>query len=66
MNFSRFFNKILIPIMILSIIVAFNEQGKTDKNIYLMILAFAIFIFGMIRLSAKTPSKNPQNEDDNV
>lgn len=66
MNFSKIFNKILIPIMVLAIIAAFNEQGKTDKNIYVMILALVIFIFGMIRLSAKTPSKNTQNEDENV
>lgn len=33
---------------------------------YLVVIAIAIFMFGMIRLSAKTPSKNQDKEEKNV
>jgi hypothetical protein len=52
--------------MIIAIIVALWEQSKPDKNVYLMAAAIVIFMFGLMRLSAKTPSKNPENEDENV
>lgn len=58
--------KLLIPMMIVAIIVAIWEQSKADKNIYIMIIAIVIFMYGMMRLSAKTPSKNDENEDENV
>jgi hypothetical protein len=58
--------KLLIPIMIIAIIVALWEQSKPYKNVYLMAAAIVIFMFGLMRLSAKTPSKNPENEDENV
>ncbi len=57
--------KILIPVMIIAIIIAINEQSKSDKNIYIMCVAIAVFMFGMMRLSAKTPSKNQDNTDEN-
>jgi flagellar basal body-associated protein FliL len=58
--------KFLIPMMILAIIVAFYEESKADKNIYIIIIAIIIFMYGMMRLSAKTPSKNQDEEDDNI
>ena len=65
MNFFKIINKLLIPIMIIAILVAFNEQNKTEKNVYIIIASMAVFIFGMIQLSAKTPSKNQENQDEN-
>ena len=58
--------KFLIPIMIIAIIVALYEQVKADKNVYVMVVAIVIFMFGMMQLSAKTPSKNQDKEDGNV
>ena len=52
--------------MIIAISFAFYEQSKEDKNIYFIIIAIVIFMFGMMKLSAKTPSKNQENEDSNV
>ncbi len=66
MIFSKIFNKALFPIMIIAIYFAFNEQNKSNQNIFIMIIAIAIFMMGMMILSAKTPSKNPDKEDDNV
>jgi hypothetical protein len=58
--------KMLLPIMIIAIVVAFYEQSLEKKNVYILIIAIAIFMFGMMKLSAKTPSKNQDKEEDNV
>ncbi|NHM07090.1 hypothetical protein G4D82_07640 [Flavobacterium sp. CYK-4] len=58
--------KLLIPIMIVAIIVAFYEVGQPKKNIYIVILAVVVFMFGMMKLSAKTPSKNQEKEEGDV
>ncbi len=52
--------------MLIAIAVAFYEQTTTDKNVYVTVIAMAIFMFGMMRLSAKTPSKNQDKEEENV
>ena len=52
--------------MIVAIIVALYEQVSADRNVYLMVVAIVIFMMGMMQLSAKTPSKNQDNEDENV
>ena len=58
--------KILIPIMFLAIVVAFYEETKTEKNIYIIIVAIIIFMLGMMKLSAKTPSKNKHEDNGNI
>lgn len=58
--------KFLIPIMIIAILVAFYEQRGQDKNVYITVIAIAVFMFGMMRLSAKTPSKNQDKNEDDV
>lgn len=58
--------KILIPIMLIAIIVAFYEQTSDEKNVYVSVIAIAVFMYGMMRLSAKTPSKNKEKEEDDV
>ena len=55
--------KLLLPMMVIAIIIALYEQSKSDKNVYIMIVAIVIFFYGMMRLSAKTPSKN-KDEDE--
>ncbi|RRJ91393.1 hypothetical protein [Flavobacterium macacae] len=59
--------KLFIPIMIIAIGVALYEQSKSSPNIYIMIVAIVLFMYGMMRLTAKVPSKNEENseEDDN-
>jgi uncharacterized membrane protein YbaN (DUF454 family) len=58
--------KFIILLMVLAIGVAFYEQTSADKNVYVMVVAIVIFMMGMMRLSSKTPSKNQDNNDDNV
>lgn len=59
--------KLFIPIMIIAIGVALYEQSRSSPNIYIMIVAIVLFMYGMMRLTAKVPSKNEENseEDDN-
>lgn len=58
--------KLLLPIMIVAILIAFYEQSLEKKNVYISVVAIAVFMFGMMKLSAKTPSKNQDKDDDNV
>ncbi|KIA86370.1 hypothetical protein [Flavobacterium sp. AED] len=58
--------KFLIPIMIVAIIIALYEQVNAEKNVYVMVVAIVVFMYGMMQLSAKTPSKNQDKEDENV
>lgn len=55
-----------ILIMILAISVALYEQVSAEKNIYITVVAIVIFMFGMMQLSAKTPSKNQDKEEEDV
>nr|WP_315157472.1 hypothetical protein [uncultured Flavobacterium sp.] len=58
--------KLMILIMVVAIGVAFYEQSKPEKNVYLMVMALIVFMYGMMRLSAKTPSKNQEKEEKDV
>lgn len=52
--------------MVLAIAVALYEQVSAEKNVYIMVIAIVVFMMGMMQLSAKTPSKNQDKEDENV
>jgi lipoprotein signal peptidase len=63
---NEMMKKFIILIMVLAIGVAFYEQSSADKNVYVMVIAVVIFMMGMMRLSSKTPSKNEDNNEDDV
>jgi hypothetical protein len=52
--------------MVVCIFIAFYEQNEERPNQIITALAVLVFIFGMIKLSAKTPSKNQEEEDENI
>ncbi len=58
--------KVLLPIMIIAIIIAFYEQSLEKKNVYIQVISIIIFMIGMMKLSAKVSSKNQEKEDDDV
>ncbi|MGO4904278.1 hypothetical protein [Flavobacterium sp. W20_MBD1_R3] len=58
--------KFIIPIMIVAITLALYEQVSAEKNVYIMVVAIVVFMIGMMQLSAKTPSKNQEKEEENV
>lgn len=55
-----------ILIMILAISVALYEQVSDDKNVYITVAAIVVFMYGMMQLSAKTPSKNQEKEEQDA
>jgi NADH:ubiquinone oxidoreductase subunit H len=58
--------KVLLPIMIIAIIIAFYEQSLEKKNVYIQVISIVVFMIGMMKLSAKVPSKNQENEQEDV
>ena len=52
--------------MVFAIFIALYEQSKDHPNIYIMSGAILIFMYGMLRLSSKTPSKNQEKDNDDV
>jgi hypothetical protein len=58
--------KIMIPMMLVAFLIAFYEQQKAQSNVYITVGAIAVFMYGMMRLSATTPSKNQDKEEENV
>lgn len=65
-KFESTMKKIYIPIMALAGVFALYEQSKEKPNLYIMIFAIVIFMYGMMRLMAKVPSKNQNNSEDDV
>lgn len=58
--------KFSLLIMIIALLIAFYEEQKAEKNVYIVVIATGVFMFGMMRLSSKTPSKNQDKEEENV
>lgn len=58
--------KFVISILLVAIIAVLYGQVNAEKKIYVLVIAVVIFMFGMMKLSAKTPSKNQDKEDKNV
>lgn len=58
--------KAVLPIMIIAILVAFYEQSLDKKNVFIQVISIVIFMIGMMKLSAKVPSKNQDKEEEDV
>lgn len=58
--------KLLIPILILSGIVLLFEQSKDKPNIYIIIAAIVVFMFGLMKLNAKIPHKKNDKDQNDV
>ncbi|WP_300570098.1 hypothetical protein [Flavobacterium sp.] len=54
---------IYIIAMILIAGILIWEQGKEKPNVWIQVVGVILFFYGMSRLSAKTPSKNNENEE---
>lgn len=49
--------------MFIAILVGLFEQSKDKPNIYILCAAVAVFMFGMMNLSSKVPSKNQEEKE---
>ena len=58
--------KYSIPLMIVAVIAILYSQSESENNLYILLPAIVVFMYEMMQLSAKTPSKNKDNEDENV
>ena len=56
--------KLLIPITLFAIAYGLYEQSKEKSNIYILCFCIAVFMYGILRLSASIPSKNKENKED--
>ena len=52
--------------MLIAAGIAFYEQTKPQPNLYITVISIAVFMIGVMWFSSKIPSKNPENNDDNV
>lgn len=52
-----------IILMILIAIALFWNQNTVKPNLWIKIIGIVLFFFGMMKLSAKNPSKNQDNEE---
>ena len=50
-------------VMILVIVILIWEQTKINPNIWIQVIGVLTFFYGMSKLSAKTPSKNNENQE---
>lgn len=58
--------KIAILLMIVAAFLAFYEQGKIDKNPYVMIISFVVLMFGLMILSGKIPNKKTEDDGSEI
>jgi uncharacterized membrane protein YoaK (UPF0700 family) len=56
--------KLVMPFMLVAIIVGVYEQSKAKPNIYIVCIAVVVFMYGMMQLSARTPSKHTHTENE--
>lgn len=50
--------------MIVAIIVGLYEQSKENPNIYILCSTLVIFMYGVMKLSAKIPGKNEEEKEN--
>ena len=55
--------KISILLMLFAFFIAFYEQNKTHPNVFITVIAVVVFMFGMLKLSSKIPSKNKEDDE---
>lgn len=56
--------KLFIPITLVAIFYGLYEQSKEKSNIYILCVCIAVFVYGIIKLSASIPSKNNEIKDE--
>lgn len=56
--------KIFVLITVLAIGVGLYEQSKAQPNVIILAVTVAVFMYGLMKLSAKVPSKHPETEEE--
>ena len=58
--------KLVIPFTLVAIIVGLYEQSKDKPNVYVLCITIVIFMYGIMKLSAKIPSKNQEEKEEDA
>jgi len=58
--------KLFFLIMVVAIFVAFYEQNTPEPNVFITCIALLIFMYGMIKLSAKIPPKDSEDDHEEI
>lgn len=56
--------KFFILLIVVAFLVAFYNQDQEKPNVYITVIAVVIFMFGMMKLSSKVPSKNTDEDEE--
>ena len=56
--------KIFMLLIVAAFFVAFYNQGQEKPNLFITVIAVVVFMFGMLKLSSKVPSKNTEEEEE--
>ena len=57
--------KVFLLIMGLAIAVGIYEQTQDQPNVFKLIAAMVLLMFGLMKLSEKIPSKDSENDNRN-
>ncbi len=55
--------KVFLLIMVLAIAVGLYEQTQDQPNVFKIIAAMVLLMFGLMKLSEKLPSKDSDNDN---
>lgn len=55
--------KVFLLIMVLAIAVGIYEQAQDQPNVFRLIAAMVLLMFGLMKLSEKIPSKDSENDN---
>ncbi len=58
--------KLLIPLIIVALLIAFYIPKEGKLNVIVMAIAVVVFMFGMMKISSKTSSKNQEEDDESI
>ncbi|WP_333875930.1 hypothetical protein [Flavobacterium sp.] len=56
--------KIFLLITVLAIAVGLYEQSKAQPNVIILAGTIAVLMYGLMKLSAKVPSKHSETEEE--
>lgn len=55
--------KVFLLLMVLAIAVGIYEQAQDQPNVFKLIAAMVLLMFGLMKLSEKIPSKDSENDN---
>lgn len=56
--------KLALPLIIIAVILGVYEYSQEKQNIFVVCIVIVLFMFGMMQLNSKIPSKFNDEEDN--